>query len=106
GAASQVAGNAIGGDVGRAVSTIGGAAAPLIPYQAGPQLAPMGLFGNIVGAASQVAGNAIGGDVGRAVSTIGGAAAPLIPYQAGPQLAPMGLFGNNIVCAPSQVAGW
>jgi len=99
-------GGAIGGLLGHAntgaqVGNVAGNIARLLPFSAGPQLAPQGFFGDLVGHLAPTVGNAIGGllghantgaQIGNAVSGI----SHLIPFSAGPQLAPQGFFGDLV----------
>src|SRR6476659_10157803 len=100
-------GSAIGGAFGNQGlgQAIGGAASQLgrfLPFDAGPQLAPQGFFGNLLGQVGAPLGSAIGGAFGNQGlgQAIGGAASQLgrfLPFDAGPQLAPQGCFGNLLV---------
>ena len=78
---SPIIGNAVGGTPGQVISTVGGLG-HLLPFQAGPQYAPQGLFGGALGSAL---GGALGGAFGNSGlgSTIGGIAGGFLPFQAG-----------------------
>jgi uncharacterized membrane protein (UPF0136 family) len=103
---APIAGNAIGGLVGHPnagaqVGNVAGNIARLLPFSAGPQLAPQGFFGDLVGHLAPIAGNAIGGlighpNAGAQVGNVAGNIARLLPFSAGPQLAPQGFFGDLV----------
>ncbi|KOP68608.1 hypothetical protein AMS62_27755, partial [Bacillus sp. FJAT-18019] len=71
---------------------------PLLPFQAGPQLAPQGAIGNLISTVAPLlpfqAGPQLApqGAIGNLISTV----APLLPFQAGPQLAPQGILGSLV----------
>ncbi len=124
----QPLGSAIGGLFGQSGlgSQIGGVAGQLgrmLPFQTDPmqqawaqqqmaQLAPQGLFGNLIGQLGQPVGGAIGSlfgqsGLGNQIGGIAGQLGRMLPFQMDPmqqawaqqqmaQLAPQGLFGNLI----------
>ncbi|MGH1331567.1 MAG: hypothetical protein ACRBBK_11855, partial [Paracoccaceae bacterium] len=112
---SPVVGQHVGGNWGRAISTVG-SLGDMLPFQAGPAaygypqeayaeqsgFAPQGVFGSMLG-------GAVGGLIGKRLgnrglgSAIGGIAGGFLPFQAGPgmataepQFAPQGRWGNFI----------
>ncbi|MRW91182.1 hypothetical protein GJ699_14395 [Duganella sp. FT80W] len=99
-------GGALGGLLGHANTgaQIGGVVSNLshlIPFSAGPQLAPQGFFGDLVGHLAPTVGGAIGGIFGHGNTgaQIGGVVSNLshlIPFSAGPQLAPQGVLGDLV----------
>jgi hypothetical protein len=115
---APVAGKAIGGTAGQAISTIGGLGRylpfdvdPVTAAYANGQLAPAGWFGNLISGLAPVAGKAIGGTAGQAISTIGGFGRylpfdvdPVTAAYANGQLAPAGWFGN-LISGIAPVAG-
>ncbi|CCE03771.1 hypothetical protein BRAS3809_7930002 [Bradyrhizobium sp. STM 3809] len=105
-------GSAIGGYFGNRNlgNQIGGIAGQLgqrfLPFEAAPDLAPQGFFGNLLGQVGAPLGSAIGGYFGNRNlgNQIGGIAGQLgqrfLPFDAGPDLAPQGFFGNLLGNAP------
>jgi hypothetical protein len=79
-------------------STIGSMASQqqnVLPFDAGPQLAPQGFLGGLLGSAlGGLGGGAIGGlfgnrNLGNTIgSTAGGILGGILPFEAGPQFAP------------------
>src|SRR5207247_5484629 len=70
-----------------------------LPFDAGPQLAPQGFFGNLLGQVSaplgSVVGSALGNQgLGQQIGSVAGQLGRFLPFDAGPQLAPQGFFGN------------
>jgi hypothetical protein len=106
---APVVGQHVGGNWGRVISTVG-SLGDLLPFHAGPQMAPMGYapqgaFGNFVRDVAPVVGQHVGGNWGRVISTVG-SLGDLLPFQAGPQMAPgqvayapQGMWGNLIAGA-------
>ena len=107
GTIAQPVGQAIGGmfgqpQLGGQIGQAAGGFAGLLPFQAGPgmapgygggQLAPQGFFGNLLGTIAQPVGQAIGGmfgqpQLGGQIGQTAGGFAGLLPFQAGPGMAP------------------
>ena len=97
--------SATGAQVGNVVSGL----SHLIPFSAGPQLAPQGFFGDLVGHIAPTLGAAAGGLFGHSatgaqVGNVVSGLSHLIPFSAGPQLAPQGFFGNLVGHAGSALS--
>ena len=109
--------------IGNQIGGIAGQLGRMLPFQADPmlqayaqqqmgQIAPQGLFGNLIGQLGQPLGGAIGSlfgqpGIGNQIGGIAGQLGRMLPFQADPmqqayaqqqmqQLAPQGLFGNLI----------
>ncbi|WP_246741628.1 hypothetical protein, partial [Bradyrhizobium aeschynomenes] len=86
-------GNQIGGVAGQLAQRF-------LPFEAGPQFAPQGFFGNLLGQVGAPLGGAIGGAFGHQGlgNQIGGVAGQLaqrfLPFEAAPEFAPQGYLGN------------
>jgi len=96
---------ATGAQVGNVVSGL----SHLIPFSAGPQLAPQGFFGDLVGHLAPTVGGALGGLLGHGatgaqVGNVVSGLSHLIPFSAGPQLAPQGFFGDLVGHAGSALS--
>ena len=102
-------GQGIGGLLGNAQlgqqigSLAGGIGGSFLPFQAGPQLAPYGFFGDLLGQVGQPLGSAIGSafgnqQLGGTIGNVAGQLGRFLPFQAGPQLAPYGVLTGQGLC--------
>src|SRR5438445_585339 len=113
-----IVGSALGNQgLGQQIGSAAGQLGRFLPFDAGPQLAPQGFFGNLLGQVGALLGSVVGNAFGNQGlgQQIGGIAGQLgqrfLPFDAGPQFnsgpqfAPQGFLGGILGSALGGLGG-